>query len=163
MASVESEYIVDFVSMKLSRADGLARGVSDLVLRLCAMHTGDNDCAERFRIAAHEMAENMIRYGGGDGVQFDAEVFRWAGETCCRLRTRNSATAERLRLVEALLERLVQSDDAVDVYDELIEETASRSEGSGLGLARITCESALALRYEISGSELVVTAEGPLS
>jgi hypothetical protein len=67
------------------------------------------------------------------------------------LSTRNRATAHNLDAARRALDRLASASDPAVYFVQLMKETARRSEGSGLGLARVRAESEMSLSYEIHG------------
>ena len=59
--------------------------------------------------------------------------------------------------------RSESAEDPVVYYDQLIAESAPRSGGSGLGLARIRAEGELDLDFAIDGNELTISARAPIA
>ncbi len=144
------------IRMRSFRSETMATAVSKLVADFCQVVLGDADLAWRFRLAAHELAENVVKYAAGPRLDLTVELEEVDASRVLRIRSCNDAKPEQLREVEARLRELVRADDPVALYDRLIRETASRSDVSGLGLARIRAEGELDISYTIQGSALTI-------
>jgi hypothetical protein len=110
-------------------------------------------------MAAHELAENITKYSTGSRVSLEVELSETAGAHMLSVKTRNQTSPERLVEVEKRLSELKSTLDPVELYDRMIEATASLEGVSGLGLARIRAEGGLDFDYEINGNELTLIVQ----
>ncbi|WP_437730456.1 hypothetical protein [Sorangium sp. So ce1335] len=140
----------------------MANSVLRLVSSFCSMVLDDANVSSRFYMAAHELAENIIKYSSGPRVSLELAVEE--GESACIMKicARNEASPERLREVERRLLELKTAPDPVKHYDDLIIETATLEGVSGLGLARVRAEGGLDVDYKIEGNELTIIAHAPV-
>lgn len=138
-------------------SERVASAVSKLVSEFCLGLVNDPDMAFRFHMAAHELAENLVKYSDGPHVSIQADLEGNDDSAVLRLRATNESTPDKLREVEQRLQELATADDPVELYDRLIRETAPLDDGSGLGLARIRAEGGLNIDYSIRGNELTIS------
>lgn len=110
-------------------------------------------------MAAHELVENVLKYGSSSEVGLEFELERGEGQSFVRLRTRNSAAPERLAEVERLVAELKSAQDPVAYYDRLIRSTAPVIGTSGLGLARIRAEAGLEVDCTVQGPEVSIVVQ----
>ncbi|WP_242516622.1 hypothetical protein [Sorangium cellulosum] len=141
----------------------MANSVLRLVSSFCSMVLDDANVSSRFYMAAHELAENIIKYSSGPRVSLELALEE-ADERACVMKicARNEASPERLREVERRLWELKTASDPVKHYDELISETAMIEGVSGLGLARVRAEGGLDMDYTIEGNHLTIIAHAPV-
>lgn len=123
------------------------RAVEDFALRLGS----DADLASCLGVAAHELAENAVKYAADHRatVQLD---FRQRGATLeVHVGSLNRASSERLAQLAEIGRAVSGVSDRMGYYRERMLVAARRAEGSGLGLARIVGETGLALSITIDG------------
>jgi len=144
------------VSMHSFPSDRVVGAVSRLVYEFCRALIHDQDMADRFYMAAQELAENLVKYSSGSEVSLAAELLGMEGDAVLQLRAQNRSTPDQLRAVEAQLKELAHASDPVELYDRLIRESAPHPDRSGLGLARIRAEAEFDLDYEIDGDQLTI-------
>jgi len=144
------------VSMHSFPSDRIVGAISRLVYEFCRALIHDTDMAERFYMAAQELAENLVKYSSGSEVSLSAELLGVEGDAVLQLRARNHSTPDQLRAVEAKLRELTGASDPIELYDRLIRESAPHADRSGLGLARIRAEGEFDLDYAIDGDELTI-------
>lgn len=144
------------VTMNSFPSERVASAVSRLVFEFCKALLDDLDAADRFYMAAQELAENLVKYSSGPQVSLSAELIGTPGREILQLRAKNHSTPEQLRAVESRLSELRASQDPTGLYDRLIRETAPHADGSGLGLARLRAEGDFDVDYSIQGSELTI-------
>jgi hypothetical protein len=113
-------------------------------------------------MAAHELVENVLKYGSSPEVGLEFELERGHEQSVVRLRTRNSAAPERLREVERLVGELKRANDPVAYYDRLIRSTAPLMGTSGLGLARIRAEAGLEVDCSVKGPEVSIVVQATM-
>lgn len=151
-----------FVRLSFCPSEQLVSAISQLVSDFCQMGLRDLDISYRFRMAAHELAENITKYSTTSRVSLEVELAEVAGVHMLSVKTRNETSPERLIEVEKRLKELKSAVDPVELYDRMIEETAPLEGVSGLGLARIRAEGGLDFDYEISGNELTLVVQTPV-
>ena len=151
-----------FICIEFRPSEPLVSSISQLVSDFCEVGLTDRDVSYRFRMAAHELAENITKYSTADIVSLEVELFEMSGVHTLSMKTKNEASPERLEEVERRLKALKCFPDPIELYDRLIEETATVDGMSGLGLARIRAEAGLSFDYSIDGNELTVIVQGPV-
>jgi anti-sigma regulatory factor (Ser/Thr protein kinase) len=138
---------------------GLVRWLTDF----CVLSSEDTETISRLQMAVNELVENLVKYGNAENVTVEVELDQVDGSSVVRVRTRNTASPERLEHVVRLLTDLRDTPDPIAYYDQLILESAPRAGVSGLGLARIRAEGDLNLDFEVVGQELSVAIETRLT
>lgn len=151
-----------FVCLSFCPSESLVSAISQLVSDFCQVGLRDLDISYRFRMAAHELAENITKYSTTSRVSLEVELAEVEGVHMLSVRTRNETSPERLIEVEKRLKELKSATDPVELYDRMIEETAPLEGVSGLGLARIRAEGGLEFDYQIIGNELTVVVQAPV-
>lgn len=140
----------------------MVTAVLRLVSSFCGMVLDEPSVSSRFYMAAHELAENITKYSAGPRVTLELSLEEDHASHVMKIRARNEASPERLREVERRLIQLKNASDPLQLYDDLIVETATIEGISGLGLARVRAEGGLDLDYNIDGRELTIIAQAPL-
>jgi hypothetical protein len=114
----------------------------------------DQEVSEKVALATHELLENAVAYAsdGETGVRVELHD----GELS--VRTWNRATPERIAIVGAMIDELNRSDDPDAHYQSMMNKTAYRTDGSGLGLARIRAEADMKISYEIATDRVCIEA-----
>ena len=143
------------VSLSTSSSMAMIRTVSQLVYEHCRNLGMDPDSASRFRMAAQELTENIVKYSTGSQVKL--EIACSADRRLC-VRASNEASDVRLQEVERHLTELMSTKDPLALYDRLIRESAPLRDVSGLGLVRLLAEGNFDLAYAIEGNILTITA-----
>jgi hypothetical protein len=114
----------------------------------------DREMAERVALAAHELLENAAAYAADGETSVRVEVHA----EYLAVRTWNRASPERIAELVERIDALRDSDDPARYYLTMMEETAFRSDGSGLGLARIRAEADMTITYELEADSVCVQA-----
>jgi|SRR6187399_1201949 len=135
----------------------LVAALSALVAEFCQGLVADPAVVARFYMAAQELAENLVKYSVGREVRLAASLTGTHQNAELRLCATNRSTARQLDAVERCLTALVEARDPTQYYDSLIRASAPKSEGSGLGLARLRAEGELTVDYSIDGDQLTIT------
>lgn len=119
----------------------------------------DLETTSRLHMAAHELVENVLKYGSTPEVALEFELERGAHLSIVRLRTRNTALPEQLREVTRRVSELRAAADPIAYYDRLIRSTAPMVGMSGLGLARIRAEAGLDVDCSVEGREVSIVVQ----
>ncbi|XXU13508.1 hypothetical protein WMF47_32080 [Sorangium sp. So ce861] len=151
-----------FLCITFYPTERMASSVLRLVSSFCSMVLDDPNVSSRFYMAAHELAENVIKYSSGPRVSLELALEESESACVMKICARNEASPERLREVERRLFELKTATDPVKHYDDLICETAMVEGVSGLGLARVRAEGGLDVDYKIEGNELTIIAHAPV-
>jgi hypothetical protein len=114
----------------------------------------DQSLAERLALATHELLENAVAYSSDGETSMRIEV---DGDVLV-IRTWNRTSAERLASVKKLIDGIVAAPDPEQYYQHLLATAAKRTEGSGLGLARVRSEAEMGLEYEVQDDQLCIRA-----
>jgi anti-sigma regulatory factor (Ser/Thr protein kinase) len=119
----------------------------------------DSDLSSRLALATHELLENAVAYAidGETGVRIDLD------DTFLTIRTWNRTTPEHFAELAAGIDELNAEPDADAYYQRMMLKTAKRTDGSGLGLARIRAEADMTVSYERDREDRVcIVARTPL-
>lgn len=120
----------------------------------------DEETLSRLALVTHELMENAMRYSNGGmarlAVEYDPLLRRvW-------VRSFNQTSAQHADAVGRLVEGLARAEDPMALYVGLMRDTASRAEGSGLGLARIRVEAEMELSHRYQAGCLNITASAQI-
>lgn len=126
------------------------------------MTVGDMETTARLHLAAHELVENVLRYGSSPQVGLEFAVEQKGNSSVIRLSTTNTAEPEQLEVVARCVGALRDANDPIAYYDQLIRSTAPLLGQSGLGLARIRAEAGLEVDCHVSGPEVCIVVETTL-
>jgi hypothetical protein len=109
-------------------------------------------------LASHELLENAVQYSTNGETEVHIEIELGSdGHTVC-IRTRNAASPENLDVLRAAFAELDATTDPEAYYQAMMRRTAKRTEGSGLGLARIRAETGLAMTLDIDDDHVSISA-----
>jgi hypothetical protein len=150
------------VSFSLERSHSLAGKIANWIIDFCQMTVGDRETTSRLHMAAHELVENVLKYGTTPEVGLEFELERGDVESYVRLRTRNTAAPEQLEEVTRLVTELRAAVDPIAYYDKLIRSTAPVIGMSGLGLARIRAEAGLDVNCSVEGREVSIVVQATM-
>jgi hypothetical protein len=137
----------------------LAGKIANWLIDFCQMAIEDLETTARLHMAAHELVENVLKYGSSPEVGLEFELERGDSRSIVRLRTRNTAAPEQLREVTRRVSELKAAPDPVAYYDRLIRSTAPMAGMSGLGLARIRAEAGLDVDCSVEGREVSIVVQ----
>lgn len=146
------------VSLPSASSFGVVRSISSLVYEHCRSVASDDDVAARFRMAAQELTENIVKYATSNSASLEIELLSTVPSLSLCVRARNESSEERLRDVDRRLRELVSADDPLMLYERLILESVGTTNASGLGLARLRAEGDLTVEYDIKGRQLTISA-----
>jgi hypothetical protein len=119
---------------------------------------GDPDATSRVALATHELLENAVKYSRDGRAKVRIEVSGEGERVWVRIRTRNRASTEDAAHIRRTIEEMTSMDANV-YYLNLMRQNASRSDGSGLGLARIHAEAEMAMSVVCKKGTITVSAE----
>ena len=133
---------------------------TEFVRAFCAEHTDDQEAIARVQLAAHELAENVVKYSTGRKCSIRVRVTRPTTLEAVHLliTTENAVSPRHLAKVDRYLTELEEASNPDQFYDEQIAQTAKRSNGSGLGLARIRSEALMHISHKVDRGQLCVSA-----
>jgi hypothetical protein len=137
----------------------LAGKIANWLMDFCQMTIGDRETTSRLHMAAHELVENVLKYGSTPDVGLEFELERGEQHSIVRLRTRNTADPQQLEEVTRRVRELRTAADPVAYYDRLIRSTAPVTGVSGLGLARIRAEAGLDVDCSVEGQEVSIVVQ----
>lgn len=118
----------------------------------------DREMSERVALATHELLENAVAYAVDGETSVRVEVH----PEYLAVRTWNRTSPERLAELAERIEALRATEDPAGYYQAMMEKTAFRTDGSGLGLARIRAEADMTITYEVEADSVCVQARAPL-
>jgi hypothetical protein len=150
------------VSFSLERSHSLAGKIANWLIDFCQMTIEDLETTSRLHMAAHELVENVLKYGQSSEIGLEFELERGDTNSFVRLRTRNTAAPEQLLEVARRVSELKAAADPVAYYDRLIRSTASIVGMSGLGLARIRAEAGLDVDCSVEGGEVSIVVQATM-
>ena len=117
----------------------------------------EKDTVSRVALATHELLENAVRYSTDGTATIRIEVDR-SDVPAVIIRIDNHAAPEHLPILEASFAELRAEPDAFEHYCKVMARNAKRTDGSGLGLARIRAEAEMDLDYELHGDVVRICA-----
>ncbi|HEY4239648.1 MAG TPA: ATP-binding protein [Kofleriaceae bacterium] len=115
----------------------------------------DQEVSSRLALATHELLENAVAYAvdGETGVRIDL------ADDNLTIKTWNRTSADRVESVRAAIDEMNRAPDADEYYQLMLLKTAKRTDGSGLGLARIRAEADMSVSYEIEDDRVCIVAK----
>jgi hypothetical protein len=114
----------------------------------------DQELSPRLALATHELLENAVAYAIDDETEVRIEIL----EDQLVVKTWNRTLPERLGSVRSAIDEMNAEPDADKYYQQMLIRTSKRTDGSGLGLARIRAESEMRLGYEIDNDRVCIMA-----
>jgi anti-sigma regulatory factor (Ser/Thr protein kinase) len=142
----------------VSQVSTVRRFVSDFYGRMLA----DADATSRIALATHELLENTVRYSLDGKTAIRIGLRREEGATVVEIQTRNRSSQENATTLTRLLDEMAQAPDANEFYLILMQRSAKRRDGSGLGMGRIRAESEMQVSYRLEGDVIALLAEARL-
>jgi hypothetical protein len=130
------------------------RFVSDFYDRTLA----DPDATSRVALATHELLENAVKYSRDGRAKVRIQVSGRGDKVRVRIRTRNRACPEDAEHIRRMIEEMMSMDANV-YYLDLMRKNAHRTDGSGLGLARIHAEAEMDMSVACRNGCVTVSAE----
>jgi hypothetical protein len=131
------------------------RFVSDFYDRTLA----DPDATSRVALATHELLENAVKYSRDGRAKVRIEVSGQGERVRVRIKTRNRGNPADAEHIRRTIEEMTSMDANV-YYLNLMRRNASRTDGSGLGLARIHAEAEMSMSVKCGKNGIItVSAE----
>jgi hypothetical protein len=119
----------------------------------------DRNEASRIGVATHELLENSVRCSADGCVMLRIEVDT-DDPAAVVLVTRNRARPDDLASLTSLVRAMDAAGDPMLHYTMLMRANAKRTDGSGLGLARIRAECEFDVAVALEGDVVTVRASG---
>jgi hypothetical protein len=130
------------------------RFVSDFYDRtLC-----DPEATSRVALATHELLENAVKYSRDGRAKVRIELSGVGDKVRVRIRTKNRANPEDAAHIQRTIDEMTSMDANV-YYLSLMRKNAHRTDGSGLGLARIHAEAEMDMSVACRNGTITVSAE----
>src|SRR5262249_16280238 len=119
----------------------------------------DPDATSRVALATHELLENAVKYSRDGRAKVRIEVSGVGQRARVRIRTKNRASAEDAEPMRRTIDEMMSMDANV-YYLSLMRKNAARTDGSGLGLARIHAEAEMSMSVRCGkNGTITVSAE----
>lgn len=115
---------------------------------------GDTELSARLALATHEMLENAVAYATDGETAIRIELH----DKKLVVKTWNRTTPDRLDAVRKMIDDINCTADADEFYQSQLVKTAKRTDGSGLGLARVRAEALMSLGYEFDRDQICILA-----
>jgi anti-sigma regulatory factor (Ser/Thr protein kinase) len=109
-------------------------------------------------LATHELLENAVIHSCNGETEVHIEVAAHDTGQEVAIRTRNAASPTDLAALREIFEEIRNAPDPDAHYQAMMIRTASRTEGSGLGLARIAAETGMTVSLDIDGDQVIISA-----
>ena len=127
----------------------------------CEHVIADLDACSRVAMAVHELVENAAKYASAGPI--DLRVRLDDGERPqVAVEVDNAATADAQAALRAAFAEMEMAGDPFAHYQALLRRAARRTEGSGLGLARVAFEGEMKVTAQLDGAMVRVRATAPL-
>lgn len=120
--------------------------------------TMHHDLSGKVALATHELLENAVAYAS-DGL---AGVHIEVTDDNLLVRTWNRTSPDHLAALIARIDEMNRVEDPDEYYQLMLNKTAYRTDGSGLGLARVRAEAEMTVTYEVVRDQLHIKASAPL-
>jgi hypothetical protein len=117
----------------------------------------DDGTVSNLGLVTHELLENAIKYGTGGETRLSVEFDRVVNRVAIRMW--NGASETHIETLKRNVKELSEAPDAFAHYQEVMRRSAKRTNGSGLGLARIAGEAEMALSVTTEDGHVCVTAQ----
>lgn len=114
----------------------------------------DQELSSRLALATHELLENAVAYATDGETAIRIEIEGDKLVAC----TWNRTSPERLSALRSTIDEMNQAADPDRFYQEMLIRASKRTDGSGLGLARIRAEAEMNLTYEIDKDRVCLLA-----
>lgn len=123
----------------------------------------DPDAVSRVALTTHELLENAVRHADDGETTLNIAIERSDQSHTLTIRMTNRASAGKRESLAAVFADMHSAGDPFEHYCSVMRKNARRTDGSGLGLARIRAEADMALQYAVRGETVVITATTPVA
>ncbi|MEZ4450673.1 MAG: ATP-binding protein [Nannocystaceae bacterium] len=144
--------------LRFSPSSQLITTVRRFVLSFYTQVLGDHEISSRLAVATHELLENAVAHGRRDEATLAVTVILGEEAFTVEVAIRNESDPDDIREAVRRVESLRGADDVFIHYQDLMVEAAGRTQGSGLGLARIAAESGMELQVKAEGEVIEIRA-----
>ena len=121
---------------------------------------GAPDASAKIQVATHELLENAVK-GSSKGPVKLLVVFERKGALCnVEIRTWNQASGWNIACLQRAVKNSKEAKNPAEHFLQLMKETSTRKDGSGLGIGRINSEAGLRIECEVNGDLVCVLATG---
>jgi hypothetical protein len=152
-----------YIELHFSQNVELIRIARRFVAEVCGRLLNDPDATSRVALATHELLENAVKYSLDCATTIRIEILQIDSVCKVSVRTRNRAAPDHVANLRQLVDGIAAAADPFVFYNALMRKNAARTEGSGLGLARICAEGEMTMRYELSGNDVTVIAQADVA
>lgn len=119
----------------------------------------DQELSSRLALATHELLENAVAYSTDPETAIRIEI----EDDLLTVKTWNRSTPERLAALRGLIDSIEQAEDPEAFYQDLLLKSVARTDGSGLGLARVRSEAEMLVSYEIDNDRVCIRATAKIT
>ena len=124
----------------------------------CAPLVEDVDLLGRVAMATHELLENAAKYSSRGLVRLQLDLSREAEGQTLSVSVSNCPSVEHLAVLETNFRAMSVDNDPHLAYQALLIASTIRTDGSGLGLARIRSEGDMAISLVAKDGFATITA-----
>jgi hypothetical protein len=118
----------------------------------------DQELSSRLALATHELLENAVAYSADHETSVRIEV----ANNALNVKTWNVSSPERIAALRETIDEMNNAKDRDQHYQDMLQRASRRTDGSGLGLARIRAEAEMTLSYEIDTTKVCIVATAPI-
>lgn len=123
----------------------------------------DPDAVARVAMAAHELLENAVKYSTAPTMRLRVTVAPGAGADRVSVAVLNTGRPEHIERLRASLEEMRKDANPFSYYQKVMRRSAGRTDGSGLGLARVRCEGEMELDLILDGDRVCLEASAEIA
>jgi anti-sigma regulatory factor (Ser/Thr protein kinase) len=118
----------------------------------------DSEATSQLAVATHELLDNAVQYSSDGNTSIRIGMTAHGTTVRVVICTMNRATPSNIAAACKSLDELTKAESPDAHFQKLMRETATRDEGSGLGLARVRTEADMDLSYDVTGDEFQLRA-----
>jgi len=139
------------IAPDVARISAARRVVDELTAHVAS----NEDVAWRLGMATHELLENVLKYGEDEGASVHLDFGVRDGARVASLRVRNRSRGDHIASLKRIVGAIQGAEDPWAFYLAAMEETSKKTEGSGLGLARIRAEGDMEIGLALEDDDYV--------